>query len=320
MEGMITGTRLIGVEEDITPQFIDLDPFDIIPENNTVIISGRVKPGSIVTINNEPVSVDENGKFRYEGKLIDKFTTFEVVAKDPTGKVAKKIITIEKPSANMTILLNLPDRLIEAKELNVKGKVVREKITDNDPSRVIWVFVNGVEAKVIPDSKYVEFNFEATVPVSYGKNRIEINVRTAEGYVKKIFEIDNYRKTTIELQIDNDVAYINGNPKKIDAKPYISNGHTFVPLRIIAEGFGAEVVWVPETKGINITLGDKVISMQVGSNKAIINNKVVNLDAPPEIRQGRTFVPVRFVSEALGAEVNWNEKTRTVTINRLYLD
>ncbi len=320
MEGMITGTRLIGVEEDITPQFIDLDPYDIIPEDNTVIISGRVKPGSIVTINNEPVSVDENGKFRYESKLTQQFTSFEIIAKDPSGKIAKKIITIEKPSTDLSILLDLPNKLIEAKEFTVKGKVVKGKITENDPNRSMWVFVNGVEAKVIPDAKYIEFNFEATVPVSYGKNRIEINVRTSEGYIKKIFEIDNYHKTTIELQIDNDIVYVDGNPKKMDAKPYISNGHTFVPLRIIAEGFDAEVIWVPETKGINITLGDKVISMQIGSNKAIINNKVVNLDAPPEIKQGRTFVPLRFVSEALGAEVNWNEKTKTVTINRLYLD
>jgi len=320
MEGMITGTRLIGVEEDVTPQFIDLDPFDIIPEENSVIISGKVKPGSVVTINNEPVSVDENGRFKYTGKLYDTFTTFEIIAKDPTGKVAKKVITIEKPSANLTVLLDLPDKLIEAKEFTVKGRVVREKVTENNPNRAIWVFVNGVEAKVVPDAKYVEFNFEATVPVSYGKNRIEINVRTAEGYAKKIFEIDNYHRTTIELQIDNDVAYVDGNPKKIDAKPYISNGRTFVPLRIIAEGFGAEVIWVPETKGINITLGERVISMQIGSTKAIINNKVVNLDAPPEIKDGRTFVPIRFVSEALGATVDWNEKTRTVMITRLYLE
>lgn len=320
IEGMISGVRLIGVEEDVTPQFIDLDPFDIVPESNTVIISGRVKPGSIVTINNEPVSIDENGRFKYEGKLIDTFTTFEIVAKDPAGKIAKRIITVEKPSANLSVLLDIPDKLVEAKEFTVKGKVVRERITEDNPNRAMWVFVNGVEAKVVPDAKYVEFNFEAIVPVSYGKNRIEINVRTAEGYVKKVFEIDNYHRTTIDLQIDNDIAYIDGNPKKIDAKPYISHGRTFVPLRIIAEGFGAEVIWVPETKGINITLGDKVISMQIGSTKAIINNKVVNLDAPPEIKQGRTFVPIRFVSEALGASVSWNEKTRTVTITRLYLD
>jgi len=320
MEGMISGTKLIGVEEDVTPQFIDLDPFDIIPEENSVIISGRVKPGSIVTINNEPVPVDEKGWFKYTGKLYDTFTTFEIIAKDPTGKVAKKVITIEKPSANLSVLLDLPDKLIEAKEFTVKGRIVREKITENNPNRAIWIFVNGVEAKVVPDAKYVEFNFEATVPVSYGKNRIEINVRTSEGYIKKIFEIDNYHRTTIELQIDNDIAYVDGNPKKIDSKPYISNGRTFVPLRIIAEGFGAEVIWVPETKGINITLGERVISMQIGSTKAIINNKVVNLDAPPEIKDGRTFVPIRFVSEALGASVDWNEKTRTVMITRLYLE
>jgi hypothetical protein len=320
MEGMITATYLQGVDEDVSPQYIDLDPVDILPESQEIIISGRVKVGSVLTINQAPVKVDEFGKFRYEAKLTEQNTMFEIIAKDPSGKIAKRIINVERPTDELQIQMDVPEKYIDVKEASIRGKVLRTKVTEETPSRLIWIFVNGVEAQVVPDEKHLEFTFEATVPLNYGSNRIEVNVRTAEGFTKKVTQINNYRKTTIELQIDNDKALINGQFKTIDGKPYISGGRTYVPLRVIAEGFGAEVTWVQQSKGINITLGDKVISMQIGSTKAMVNNEMVLMDAPPEIKDGRTFVPIRFVSEMLGAEVEWIQSTRTVKINRLTLD
>ncbi len=320
MESMITATYLQGVDEDATPQYIDLDPVDVLPESKTVIISGRVKPGSVVTINDQPVPVDDLGKFRYEAMLTAQNSMFEIIAKDPSGRIAKRILNIERPTDELQIQLENPEKFVEAKEASIRGKVLRTKVTEELPSRLIWIFVNGVEAQVVPDEKHLEFSFEATIPLSYGKNRIEVNVRTAEGFTKKVTEVSNYRKSTIELQIDNDKALINGQHKTIDGKPFILEGRTYVPLRVVAEGFGADVTWVEQTKGINITLGDKVISMQIGSTRAMVNNEIVNLDAPPTIRNGRTFVPIRFVSETLGAEVEWIQSTRTVKITRLTLD
>jgi hypothetical protein len=59
--------------------------------------------------------------------------------------------------------------------------------------------------------------------------------------------------------------------------------------------------------------------MQIGSNRAIVNNKVVSLEAPPEITNGRTFVPIRFVVESLGAELTWNQEDKSIHIERLSL-
>ena len=320
MQNMISAILAIGVEEDATPQFIDLDPVDIVIETSTVLISGLVKIGSTVTINQQPVKVDGNGKFRYEAILTERNTVFEIVAKDQAGRIAKKIVNVEKPTDNLQISVDVPEKIVEATEVSIKGKVSRKNITENSANRAIWVFVNGIEADVIPDEKFVSFDFEATIPVTYGRNRVEINVRTNDGFTKKVVEIPNYKKSVIELQIDNDIANINGQQKQIDAKPYISQGRTFVPLRVVAEGFGAQVEWVQQTKGINITMGDKVISMQIGSNRAIINNQIVTMDAAPEIKNGRTFVPIRFVSEALGAEVQWNQSSRKVIITRLTME
>ncbi|HOJ16333.1 MAG TPA: copper amine oxidase N-terminal domain-containing protein, partial [Caldisericia bacterium] len=56
------------------------------------------------------------------------------------------------------------------------------------------------------------------------------------------------------------------------------------------------------------------IIMTVGNSEVLVDGKKLLLDAPPVIKNGRTFVPLRFISEAFGAEVSWDEATRTVTV------
>ncbi|MBP8707484.1 MAG: copper amine oxidase N-terminal domain-containing protein, partial [Caldisericia bacterium] len=90
---------------------------------------------------------------------------------------------------------------------------------------------------------------------------------------------------------------------------------TFVPLRFISEAFGSKVEWQNVGKGrIIITLKEKIIILNIGSKEATINGTSYTLLAPPEIKNGRTFVPVRFISEGLGAEVLWNAQYQEVTI------
>jgi thiol-disulfide isomerase/thioredoxin len=123
-------------------------------------------------------------------------------------------------------------------------------------------------------------------------------------------------KIVIELQIGNKTAMISGKPIAVDPPPYIKNGATLVPLRFIAEAFGAVIDWQPKMgKGtITITLGDKNIMIEIGNTTAIVNGQKKTLTAPPEITGGRTFVPLRFISEAFGAELDWNGKTQTIKI------
>ncbi len=89
----------------------------------------------------------------------------------------------------------------------------------------------------------------------------------------------------------------------MDAAPFISNGRTVVPIRIIAEAFGAKIDWDGATQTITITLNDNLISMQIGNPKATVNGEMVVLDTAPVINNGRTFVPLRFIAEAFGAKL-----------------
>lgn len=87
---------------------------------------------------------------------------------------------------------------------------------------------------------------------------------------------------------------------------YIKNGRFLVPLRGVFEEFGAEIYWYDETQSIEIRLNDTVIIMRVNYNYAMVNDNVLILDVAPEIVNGRTYVPLRFVGESMGAYVEWN--------------
>lgn len=107
---------------------------------------------------------------------------------------------------------------------------------------------------------------------------------------------------------------INGKAQAYDQPPMIVKGRTLVPLRGIFESLGATVKWDGNTQTITATKGSTSVTIKVGAAKATINGKSVALEAPATIVKGRTLVPARFVSEALGANVEWDAKSRTVLI------
>jgi len=100
-----------------------------------------------------------------------------------------------------------------------------------------------------------------------------------------------------------------------DVPPVISNGRILVPVRVIMESLGAAVEWDGEAKAVSIAGRKKVIKLTIDSNEAFINGKKVFLDVPPQIVNGRTMIPVRFVTENLQGNVHWEAAERSVYIN-----
>ncbi|WP_055107668.1 family 10 glycosylhydrolase [Paenibacillus ihumii] len=101
-----------------------------------------------------------------------------------------------------------------------------------------------------------------------------------------------------------------------EAPPYIKpkNNVTMVPLRVISEGLGAQVDWLPVTKSVTIDKDGNTIVLRKGSPTAQVNGTAVSLDVSVEISSGRTMVPLRFVGEQLGLQVDWNSASRTITL------
>jgi len=121
-------------------------------------------------------------------------------------------------------------------------------------------------------------------------------------------------KDAIVMTIDSKTIYVFGEAVENDVAPIIRNERTMLPARIEAESLGAEVAWDDATKTVTITKGETVIVITIGSDKATVNGEEVALDSAAFIENDRTYTPVRFIAEALGATVGWDDATKTVTI------
>jgi S1-C subfamily serine protease len=106
----------------------------------------------------------------------------------------------------------------------------------------------------------------------------------------------------------------NGSLLSFDVPPQNVNGRLLVPLRVIFEALGASVEWNDNTKSISAKGSNIEIVITIGELKGFINGQTVELNTPAQIIGGRTLVPLRFVSEAFGATVDWDGETETVTI------
>lgn len=96
---------------------------------------------------------------------------------------------------------------------------------------------------------------------------------------------------------------------------YIVDDTTLVPLRVISEGLGADVNWDESENTITVEKDGNVISLQIGSTTATINGKAYTLPAAAEIKDDTAMVPIRFISEALNANVVWDKDTMKVTVS-----
>ncbi|UVI31468.1 stalk domain-containing protein [Paenibacillus spongiae] len=109
-------------------------------------------------------------------------------------------------------------------------------------------------------------------------------------------------------------VFVDGTKLILSPPPIVANGTTLVPMREIFTALNAKVSWEPQTKTIIASKGYTKISLQIGAKQAFKNGKAVKLDVPARQTNGATFVPLRFVAEALDAEVSIDTKTKIIRI------
>ncbi len=118
----------------------------------------------------------------------------------------------------------------------------------------------------------------------------------------------------IVLVLNQKVSNVFGEPVVNDVAPIIREDRTMLPIRFIAEGLGAAVAWDDAVNKVSITKDDMVIEILVDSAVAFVNGEPVALDSPAFIENSRTYLPLRFIAENLGATVFWNAETKEVTV------
>ena len=117
----------------------------------------------------------------------------------------------------------------------------------------------------------------------------------------------------IQISISDQLVYFDSEV----GRPFIdSNSRTQVPFRVALESFGAQVLWDSENRTAVAIKGDTIVKIPIGKSYIIKNDVFIITDTNSIIKDGKTYLPIRPVFEALGAEVNWDCKTSTVKVKR----
>ncbi len=165
--------------------------------------------------------------------------------------------------------------------------------------------------------KIICFRMTQTLGRSHGTGAELEFIKGDEAYAVNVEEYLKFNEKTggtITLTIDSLMAENDGNEVPLVTPAMIMESRTLVPVRFVSETLGARVSWDAETRSVGIKNDEFEIGLTIDSNRATVNGKVKLLDAPPRIINNSTMVPIRFISETMGSEVEWNGDTRQVMI------
>lgn len=126
------------------------------------------------------------------------------------------------------------------------------------------------------------------------------------------------QKKAAKFVIGDTKFTVNGVEQTMDVAPYVKDGRTYLPVRFVAQALGvsdSNILWDEATQKVTLIKGDKVVQMTIGSKAMLVNGITINMDVPAEINSGRTMLPFRFMAQAFGASVGWDDATQTVTMD-----
>lgn len=222
------------------------------------------------------------------------------------GDGFSKEVNVADPSSYNNIKLSTKNNIVKkGSEIKVEaiGEYKGRKI--NISPRVLNYSFEDLNAEVNPNNFNIKIN-------DYGKNPkilVKLGGKTAS--------LSLYDENTrlIKMKI-NDVNYtVNGQAKKMDAKPFISNSRTLVPLRFIIEAIGGDVQWDGDSRVVTVNSKGKNIILPIDSKKITVDGKEIAIDQAAIIKSDRTYVPIRFVAENLGMNVNYINESREIEIS-----
>ena len=222
------------------------------------------------------------------------------------GENINKEINIADPSKYSKFSIDTKSKIIKkgmTLDINAKGEYNNRKIKISP--RVINYSFEDMTANVDPN------NFKINI-LDYGRNP-----KIIAKLGNKTSTIALYDESTrlIKMKI-NDVNYsINGESKKMDAKPFIKNNRTLVPLRFVVEALGGEVNWDGENRLVSVNSNGKNIELKIDSPIIKIDGKDVKIDQAAIIKGDRTYVPIRFIAENLDMIVNYINESREIEIS-----
>lgn len=126
-------------------------------------------------------------------------------------------------------------------------------------------------------------------------------------------------ETTIIMQVDNPYILVNGEVREADPinkiSPMIIGERTLIPLRTVIEAVDGKVNWKEDEQKITITVNNSVLELWVDKNVGTLNNESFTMDVSPRIINNTTMIPIRFISEKCGLNLNWEPTNQSISLS-----
>ena len=265
-------------------------------------LKGTTEPTAKITIQGKEAEIDAEGKFEVMVELTEGKNELTVETADDVPNTSKTTFVLYLDTKAPQLTLSTENyTLVKESSSYIMGQV-------DDKEAVVTI--NDEVVPLTPAGSFAKM-----VAVIKGVNSFMIKAKDKIGNetVKELFIVYPEKKLII-LIVGKKEAEVNGDVVKMDVAPLIIKGSTMVPLRSLGEFIGAKVDYEPKEQKITFALYGKVIELIIGRTTAKVNGDAVKMTVPPTIVGGRTLVPLRFVSENLGAKVDYEAKSRTITI------
>ncbi|WP_027718107.1 stalk domain-containing protein [Desulfovirgula thermocuniculi] len=120
----------------------------------------------------------------------------------------------------------------------------------------------------------------------------------------------------VKFVIGQRAFWVGDQKKDMDAEAFTENGRTYMPVRYLGESLGAEVGWDGATQTVTLAKSNVMVKLVVGDKIIYVNGQPREMDVAPLVRRGRTYLPARYVAEALGYKVGWDPVTQAVSVMR----
>ena len=223
-----------------------------------------------------------------------------------------KLIQVEDSRPPMLTVVSPQDALVTlSPALDVIGSAADRE------SSVVSLTINGANVPLGADG-----SFSARIDLVRGENIVTVIATDAAGNsAQRQFRVTwRLPSTILTLKLGSRTMAVSGRDSVLmDTEPMLFRSRTFLPIRAIVEALGGTVAWNGGSRSVELRLAGQTVVLTIGQTSATVNGVRAVIDAQdalivPMIVQGRTLLPVRFVAESLGCQVDWNQNDKTIVI------
>ncbi len=198
--------------------------------------------------------------------------------------------------------------------------IAYEKIRLTDALLNLIAVHKTIDAKtlIITPEEYLNKDSKYSVRIPFDAITSDLDRTLNEDLVLSFFTCsDSETETLAEFTIGQKTYQVKGELRGMDAQPFIDNGRSFVPVRYLALALGIaekDIGWDNSLKTVTLKKDNNLIKVSVTSNLIDVNGQRKKMDVSPVNKNSRVYLPARYIAEAFGYNVDWDETKRTVNI------